>query len=86
MFCTALSWLIRFASLSTLFLASAYALTPYYSLDAALGNFTGPLDQSGLNRGLTVADRITVQKGHFFAVGKDGQPGTDDDQIGRAHV
>ena len=80
MLCNTISWLSRFASVSTLFLTSAYSLTPYYSLDVAQGNFTGPLDQSSLNRGLTMADRITVQKGHFFTVGKDGQAGTNDDR------
>ena len=84
-------WIILFRAflLWALFWAcsvsSIHAESQYYGLAAAPSDFSGPLDQRGLNRSLTASDRITVQQGHFFKVGEDGQPGTADDRRARLY-
>jgi len=40
----------------------------------------GAPDFSGMNHPLTAADRLHVQKGHFYCVGPDGAPNTADDE------
>lgn len=50
---------------------------PYAIDEDRLG---GAPDQSALNRPLSGADRIVARQGHFYAVGADGIPGTDDDR------
>ena len=80
MFRTLLKQLNTLALLCVLGSLSVNAATPYYSLGVTQSIFGGSVDVSGMNNGLTAADRITVQQGHFFRIGSDGQPGTRDDR------
>jgi len=48
-----------------------------FSIDA--DSLSGPADFSFLNHPLTAADRVFVRDGHFYAVGKDLRPFTEDD-------
>jgi hypothetical protein len=80
MFPTVLPWPPKFLIAWICGICSAYAATPYYSLDVTQVAFTGPVNQSALNRALTANDRISIQRGHFFSIGQDGQAGTADDR------
>src|SRR6266487_5438346 len=52
----------------------------YYQFPIDQDNLAGAPDFSYLNHSLQAADRIFVRDGHFYRVGPDLQPNTDDDE------
>lgn len=52
----------------------------YFTFNIDQDVLQGAPDRSSLNQPLTAADRLFVRDGHFFKVGADLQPGTNDDQ------
>ena len=65
-----------------LFLTSALEAQnpPVYPFGIDQDNLRGAPDFSFLNRPLTAADRVFVKNGHFYTVGDDLAPNTEDDQ------
>ncbi len=59
--------------------AVAFAQTSYYPFDIRQDALSGAPDFSYLNRPLGPEDRITAHDGHFYRIGADLKPGTDDD-------
>jgi len=53
---------------------------PLYPFGIDQDNLQGPPDFSFLNHSLTGADRVFVKDGHFYTVGEDLSPNTEDDQ------
>jgi hypothetical protein len=53
---------------------------PLYPFGIDQDNLQGPPDFSFLNHPLTGSDRVFVKDGHFYTVGEDLAPNTEDDQ------
>jgi hypothetical protein len=68
--------ILAFCLLATFVAAADPPLFPF-SIDA--DSLAGPADFSYLNHTLTPADRVFVRDGHFYAVGADLKPFTEDD-------
>ena len=60
-------------------LAPALAQVSYYPFAIDQDRLAGAPDFSHLNRPITPADRIFIRDGHFYRVGPDLEPSTEDD-------